>query len=255
MSKLKLISSLQDAIKALENDSIEYDWWKTKSCNCGVVTQAITGLSAAAVDHSLGVLLKHNPDLKNGDVSWSTFVKEFCPITGEPVVSIFKKLHEAGLTREEILNLEYLKDKKILDRSGIYTGITWETVITQKKFLLFFKRTKEERVPFAYYEIKSNLIKYLRAWVGILKESEEVFTFTVQNTSGQPTYMNAIPPGSILFEVNSDEYKTIIINGEKCLYKKKEDLESLMKMYEKEENYELADLIKNEIQKVFNHTI
>lgn len=200
--KDKLIKSLNLVINSLKNDTIHYDWESQSSCNCGIVAQAITGMNRKEIAQAYGEV---NTALKNIDKdisrTWKNGVKYFCPITGEPMFKIFKDLFDNGLTKEDIVHLEFMDNPAILERSGIktheietyYTSVKDSVVVTQEAiphpnfFLRLFGYTKiveNEEITYKkvektrknsikYYKKKGSLIKYLQAWVSILEEGSK----------------------------------------------------------------------------------
>lgn len=188
MSKKEhLISSLRVAINALHNDTIFYSWNNPNSCNMGVVAQAVLKVDAKTLGVMRKELFAATTDLS--EKSWRNAVKHGCPITGVEIPVIIKQLEDAGLSREDIVHLEYLSNPAILSESGIPMEPVYKQVKTgtkktetKEKILggLFGNRTiiKEEPVyeqvadGYAYrknyHKDRGNLIKYLSAWVRIL---------------------------------------------------------------------------------------
>ena len=205
--KENLIKGLKTAIFALENDTIFYNWTTQSSCNCGVVAQAILHLPA----DDIGILfdplhikfraLTGNKE-KSIEHSWKNSIKYLCPITGKSGIDILDRLFDAGMSREDVIHLEYLENAVILKRAGIRTtkiepekiktgenkimtsvpvvkkrkgiagflGYT-ETVIEPTEQLTEIFETRMVEVPDKkYHTKKSNLILYLKAWVSILEE-------------------------------------------------------------------------------------
>ena len=197
--KQKLIAALNLAVSALKNNTIYYNWERQESCNCGVVAQAVLGKSAQQVKDlwlkSTETRIKvKRPDEKI-DPTWQDSVKHLCPMTGEPLTEVFKQLFSAGLSKEDIVHLEYMDNPAILKRSGINTKKTIpdtqtkkvkvkKDVITSKPFLGIFGKVKiksieveEEQIvniDKGYYQSKENLILYLSAWLQILKTGSEI---------------------------------------------------------------------------------
>ena len=52
----KKINGLKLAIKALSENTVECNWEKVSSCNCGVVSQAVLSLSIVNVERSVKYL-------------------------------------------------------------------------------------------------------------------------------------------------------------------------------------------------------
>jgi hypothetical protein len=191
--KAHLIKSLELVIDALKNDTIVYDWRISNSCNAGVVAQALLGVTRAELKKIAHPLFNNLPE---GDKTWKIGVKYNCPITGEAIPEIIKRLEDAGLHRNDIVHLEYLDNSAILANSTIkkikipkevVTGTEMKTVLDKSSLwsILLGKKTQtsvhkkeiimEEFYPDEYYADKENLIKYLVSWVQILKnEYKEV---------------------------------------------------------------------------------
>lgn len=265
--KTKLIDVLEKCIAALRAGSVGYNWHEQCSCNCGIVAQAITGKVHDKMKE--GYLNKGLVYLEVNKIrcTWSNLVKEYCPITGESLLEIFNLFYSYGISREDIVHLEYLSDKKILAKSGIdvnekrYINQTFtipkqvvikkqvdiEKVVTVdtegwfNRFIYGKTKTiiiKEPKIidaivteyeegkrtvldtKFEYYKSKENLIKYLSAWVEILKEEDK------------PVEQKVVQQSSLNFETYTTEKLNVLfenaIAGEK---------------------YEVASLYKKELEK------
>ena len=123
------------------------------------------------------------------DATWKNAVKVWCPIAKKPMKQIFIDLENAGLSKEDIVHLEYMDNPAILNLSGIpktlkktksvkvgtrdvprtdFWGRTFSLKTTED---VFEDRTTEE--TYNYWIDPKNLVKYLKAWVSILKEERE----------------------------------------------------------------------------------
>jgi hypothetical protein len=114
--KAHLIKSLEIVIDSLKNDTIAYNWLKTHSCNMGVVAQALLGVTRQELNEISRPLFM---DLPGESKTWKKGVKYNCPITGEAIPEIIKRLEAAGLHRNDIVHLEYLDNSAILANSTI----------------------------------------------------------------------------------------------------------------------------------------
>ena len=227
--KVTLIEALTSVVTALRNNTIAYNWIKQNTCNCGLVAQAITrtGNEELSRDYiqPISTPLKEKKKSKFCP-SWSDMVAEYCPLTGEPIAEVFKKLYEAGLTREDIGHLEYLSDPIILKKINIDTNSTTETYSkteTKEQGWWIFKKTVEFKVEKTknnhYYQKKENLIAYLEAWIEILKNKG---------------------PKSNVIVIDKVEYK----------YQNYIQLENLKKDFLKKEKYEAVTKIQEELNKL-----
>lgn len=198
--KEKLIESLRLVIDALKNDTIHYDWREQSSCNMGVVAQAILNVDVKQLEELRSSLFdplleinKERRENKKGkiDVTWKNSIRYVCPMTGKKLPEIIKKLESFGLSRVDMVHLEYLENPAILELSGIEKECVVEKVQvgTEQKevsvnwFLNLFGYTKKVEVPIyedketyqypeGYYTKRENVVKYLSAWLMILLDKD-----------------------------------------------------------------------------------
>lgn len=171
----KIQTALKTVIKALKNDTIHYDWHEQSNCNCGLVAQAL--LSDSEIDFKSNIN-KWKRDVKSYDsklgTSWKNAIKYLCPVTGLTSYDIFNELFKRGLTREDIIHLEYMENEAILKRSGIVKNITKTRIVKHSnKYKAFFGIKQIEtyqKIDQDYYRSKENLILYLSAWLEIISE-------------------------------------------------------------------------------------
>ncbi len=220
--KQNLIKALKVAINALTNGTIFYNWVNPTSCNCGIVAQAVLGVSPIELkqiatpffEKSAAELKRIAPSRKDGHPTWKESVQTACPITGEPTFEIIKRLKGIGMDKEDIVHLEFLENPAILALSGIKKEPIYERKIQSEKVTevpvavtdskqvrsnSFLKRVlgikdtviehsvkmekktdthyaevkTGEKYPKNYYQLKSNLILYLTAWLKILEGNIE----------------------------------------------------------------------------------
>lgn len=150
----KLITALRMSANALEQGTIYYDWHKPYCCNCGVLFCALTGKSPV----DLGAI---RPRPIAGDSStWQVLIGQYCPISGIPTHSLFKELFSYGLTQKDMVDLEFMRNPKVLARMKPRT----ETVRRWRNLWA------PVEVPVIRYDSKVDLISYMRAWADILTE-------------------------------------------------------------------------------------
>lgn len=227
--KEKLIKSLNSVIRALENDTVNYDWYGTSTCNCGVVSQALLGLQQNEFSDkiTLNNLYSHKwfePKKEGGlgyEKNWKNAVKLWCPITNKPLKDIFIELNDAGLSADDICHLEFMENKAILAKSGIVTHREFykdvQSGVNYVPDTTFFGRLFNRKVavpvyekkkfvePIAkYYTHKDNLIKYLKAWVSILKDERDPIEDDLSNY-----HINELNE-RLLVAVADEDYNTAI---------------------------------------------
>jgi hypothetical protein len=199
--KEHLINSLRIAVDALKNDTIHYDWKEQHSCNAGVVAQACLGITREKVNSLraplFSVLDGINENREKGkklDLTWKNAVKYGCPITGLSNFEIIDSLEKAGLSKADIVHLEYLENPAILEISGIqkvrkvekvkvdesvkfeevaddsFMGRLFGKKVTKKTIEPIYTDVVSEDYPDNYYTDKKNLILYLSAWIKILTQ-------------------------------------------------------------------------------------
>lgn len=195
--KETLIYGLRTAINALKNDTIHYDWNFPKSCNMGVVAQAVLEVSSDELKEMYKPLFKPvNKINEKRDAnretkimtSWKNAVKYACPITGKDMPEIINILESKGMSRADIVHLEFLENPAILELSGIQkiqtvhqvqTGTENRDVpskhwfwkiwgYTETKEVPVYEQTITTEYPKDYYQKKENVILYLSAWLNIL---------------------------------------------------------------------------------------
>lgn len=213
MSKKEtLINGLRTAIDALKNDTIHYNWNNQLSCNMGVVAQAILEVDTKVLEKMHKPLFKEinlvNKRRKAKgkdqiDTTWKNAVKYACPITGKDMPEIINILESKGMSRADIVHLEYLENPAILELSGIerVENITYKEVPSKNWLYRIFGRTEREEIPApegaqkykyesAYYQKKENVILYLSAWLNILTNENLEIKIKDYNNSTRETYIN-----------------------------------------------------------------
>lgn len=159
----KLITTLRQAAKALEDGTFAYDWTKMSSCNCGVIASCVMKIGTRGLQNLV------ETTIPSGRWTWTRFVGEFCPVTGLPEHVILKALTEAGLTPKDIVDLEYLRGESIVRYAQAH-GATFQGRKEVQKYGPFNMRKRETTTNFMDYENKRNLIAYLRGWADMLVE-------------------------------------------------------------------------------------
>lgn len=138
--KTKLISAIKETIIDLETGRKVYNWDNTTSCNCGLLAQNICGLHHTVLQN----IIQSSPMPKiQQQALWSNKVR--CDFTGLPMKEVFDNLYEAGLTAQDISELETLSSSLILKEVGVAV------------------LNNEER---------NDVLKYFRAWLRILERDQ-----------------------------------------------------------------------------------
>ena len=193
--KYLLIQTLTTAANSLEKDIINYNWVEQSSCNCGVVLQAALGLTPKELQTKFDAGINSIPkeDVAHKSLNWKSLTQGTCSATGIPFKGVVLELYKKGFAPENITHLEYLSDKTILKEAGNTINLKskreklWrknKEVVTKKTSTNWLKKLigKKDIVTtygdfveqdLYYYQRKTNVIAYLKAWVSILGESAE----------------------------------------------------------------------------------
>ena len=100
-----LVDALRATSERLEKDNAEYQWGHMGQCNAGHLIQTITGMSSFEIVESVDFKLDE----------WSEHATDYCSCTGSKVEDIFLAMERHGMTHSDIVKLENLSDKKILE--------------------------------------------------------------------------------------------------------------------------------------------
>jgi len=104
-NKKFLIDALRQTTERLNDENVEYQWGHMGQCNAGHLIQTITGMSSFEIVKSVDFQLDE----------WSEHATDYCSKTGCKVDDIFLSIEKHGMTHEDIVKLENLSDRKILD--------------------------------------------------------------------------------------------------------------------------------------------
>ena len=130
---IELINALRLTARNLTNGAY-HSWGHHGACNCGNLVQSITKFTKEEI-------LKY---AHTGTGEWTELAQEYCSTTSAPLALVFSKLEEVGLTATDIQHVEYLSDKKILDK--LAGGFRW-----------LKHNNKQDAI--AYFETFANLLE------------------------------------------------------------------------------------------------
>ena len=165
----KLVTALRTTAKAIEDGTFHYDWDRARTCNCGALFCALTGVSAN--------VLAPPPIPPGGDGTWKSRVGYHCPVTGTPENELFKELFSYGLTAKDIVNLEYLADERVVARMDPTKERTLSVEVETRWWQpRKFKRVTETVRVKPDHENKVHVIAYMRAWADLIAERDEMDT-------------------------------------------------------------------------------
>jgi hypothetical protein len=104
-TKSFLIDALRATSKRLENEDVQYQWGHMGQCNAGHLIQTLTGMSSFEIVESVDFQLDE----------WSEHAVDYCSCTGNKVDDIFLSIEKHGLSHFDIVKLENLSDRKVLE--------------------------------------------------------------------------------------------------------------------------------------------
>lgn len=127
---IQLINALRQAAGNLRNGA-DYAWGNHGSCNCGHLLQVVTKLNRKEI-------LEYAQSICG---EWTEIAEEYCGITNAPAYLLISKLENLGLTPTDIHNLEYLEDKKILEK--LPGGFRWLKRNVRGDVIVYFETMAE----------------------------------------------------------------------------------------------------------------
>ena len=132
---LTLIEALRRTAHKLA-DGAPYQWGHMGSCNCGNLAQELTQLTKAEI---------HQRALAVGRGDWNEQLNDYCPTSGLPMDLLIADMLSAGLTSEDLQQLERLSNRKVLER-----------LPAEKRYLR--------------HNVRDDVVLYLRTWADGLEE-------------------------------------------------------------------------------------
>lgn len=148
------VEALEKAIEKLESPDCKYSWNRAEHCNCGILAKTCLekndGEFYDLIYRKTDSPFYHTRVLTEDEKRGATWQQSAdgaikCMATGLQISVVFKVLLGIGFTLEEIGQLEHLENKKILAKTGMLV-----------------------------YDRKSDVIRYLRTWIEILKEETPI---------------------------------------------------------------------------------
>lgn len=100
-----LSNALRKAALNLKNDK-PYEWGHMGNCNCGHLAQTLLNINK-------GDIHKYAME-KNGD--WNEQLNDYCPTSGLLMDKLIWNLLQTGLSLEDIMDLEYLRNILIVSK-------------------------------------------------------------------------------------------------------------------------------------------
>src|SRR3954463_4455508 len=160
-SNLELIEAIRSTADRLKNGAY-YAWGNHGACNCGNLVQTLTSLSKEEI------LLY----AQSGIGEWTELAEEYCKETNAPVNLLIQKLEMIGLTPTDIHNLEYLRDKEVLN--ALPGGFRWLKRNVREDVVNYFEtfaNVLEEKL-LKSVEIPYELLQTTRKRIDILEMVE-----------------------------------------------------------------------------------
>jgi len=130
---IKIIQILRHTAFELAQGS-DYQWGHMGSCNCGFLAQQVTHLKKSEI-HAYAM---------QGHGDWSEQLKDYCPTSGLPMDSVITELINFGFDTCDLMRLERLTDKHVLD-----------VIPCEERDLK--------------HNVKADVVRYFRAWADVLE--------------------------------------------------------------------------------------
>ena len=159
----RLVVALRETAARLAREDVTYRWASFAHCNCGHLTQTITGLDPAEIQRramrregdwgrqARDVSSRRFPEFDFGDRpaldegAWEPENVGACEVTGTPLDEVLDQMLALGLTVEDVGYLERLSSPDVRRRMGNNT--------------VHFQHARRE-----------NVVAYLSAWADLLDE-------------------------------------------------------------------------------------
>ncbi|MGA0555314.1 hypothetical protein ACO2Q8_01585 [Larkinella sp. VNQ87] len=129
-----LIDAMRRTARKLQ-EGAPYQWGHMGGCNCGNLAQELTKLTKDQI-HAYAMQ-------RYGD--WNEQVADYCPTSFMPIDLVISEMVQAGLSLEDLKNLEKLSDRRVLARFPL-----------EKRFLRHNQR--------------DDVVAYLTEWAALLEE-------------------------------------------------------------------------------------
>jgi hypothetical protein len=141
------IQALEQTIYNLENDVYRYKWTEHDHCNCGILaTTILNGKTPTQAGYC------NTPRIGPENLgAFSSF--SYCMTTDLPLPEVFQALKDSGFSHQEIHELEHLSNIKICKLGNVNTELLDDLAIKIN----------------VYRSTKSEVIKYLKGWMVLLK--------------------------------------------------------------------------------------
>lgn len=102
---LHLVEKLRETAVKLESGA-SYSWGHVSRCNCGHLAQSLLPLTSNDI---------YQAARSCGIDEWTEFANDYCPESGRLMDDIMDSLFGLGLEIDDIHQLEYLSNRKVLE--------------------------------------------------------------------------------------------------------------------------------------------
>ena len=122
----ELIKAFRLTVSRLRNGAY-YAWGNQGACNCGNLVQSVTSFTKEEI-------LKY---AQSNAGEWTELAEEYCEGTSAPINLLIQKLEIIGLTPVDIHNIEYLRDKEVLN--ALPGGFKWLKRNVREDVIIYFE--------------------------------------------------------------------------------------------------------------------
>lgn len=110
-NKPELIDALRQTANKLSSGAT-YEWGHMGRCNCGHLVQTLLDITEQEIVESVDFQLDE----------WSEHATDYCEGTGAKVDDLFTQLYHAGLGYQDVIQLENLSNRAVLQRISTESG-------------------------------------------------------------------------------------------------------------------------------------
>lgn len=112
-NKPELINALRETANRLDSGA-SYEWGHMGRCNCGHLVQTLLDMSDHEIVESVDFQLEE----------WSEHANDYCEGTGAKVDDLFTQLYQAGFGHKDVIHLENLSDRNVLQWIAVEDGVS-----------------------------------------------------------------------------------------------------------------------------------
>jgi hypothetical protein len=115
---MNLETALRQTAQGIEDRIVEYSHGCYSTCNCGLVAKALGATDDIIYDSIELMTSRDDVHHVNGMYGYASIVN-VCPLTDLPITNVLRILSDAGMSAQDIADLENLSNPQIRKRAGL----------------------------------------------------------------------------------------------------------------------------------------